>query len=103
MDDKRSLPEQLRSFEGQESPTMVIKPAMNRITVVVEGLHVNSRISFTVYEISVETEKTEWRETFGSIEHVRAFIRGVRAGAAAANGTFHVEIVDRRDYDAAPL
>ena len=45
------------------------------------------------WQLSVETARTEWRETFGSRDLVEAFIRGVRAGAAA-RGCFDVEVTE---------
>lgn len=47
-----------------------------------------------VFAVSVETKAFGWRESFGSREQVDAFIRGVKAGAAAF-GEFNVRVEER--------
>lgn len=47
----------------------------------------------SAWQVSVETERTEWRETFGSRDALEAFVRGVRAGAAAL-GCFDVVVAE---------
>lgn len=64
------------------------------ITIVVTPLVVpDASPPLAAWQVSVETEKTEWRETFGSRDSLDAFIRGVRAGAAA-RGCFDIEVVE---------
>jgi hypothetical protein len=36
----------------------------------------------TVYEVNVSNLTSEWKETFGTLDGVRAFVRGVKAGTS---------------------
>lgn len=44
-----------------------------------------------IYTIKVTTNEANWRETFGSVNEVRAFIRGVKC-AESFRGNFDIDI-----------
>jgi hypothetical protein len=62
-----------------------------KISVEEHKVVVSDYPSISFFKVGVHTEKTVWAETFATRELLDSFIRGVRAGAAAA-GDFMVEV-----------
>ena len=70
-----------------------LSPSARAVTINITPLVVpDASPPLAAWQVSVETAKTEWREPFGSLDALEAFIKGVRAGAAA-RGCFDVEVV----------
>lgn len=88
-----AIPSESISGDTMVDATLVSAPA-HEVTINVVPLVVpDASPPLAAWQLSVETARTEWKETFGSRDLVDAFIRGVRAGAAA-RGCFDVEVVE---------
>lgn len=61
--------------------------------IIVKTLLTGTSPVIEIFEIRVEDEKSEWRETFGTKELLVAFVKGVKAGAAISRD-FNVKVVD---------
>lgn len=51
----------------------------NMVKIDLKPVEVDSDPPITVYEVVISDGKSEWRETFGSGELIKAFLFGVKA------------------------
>lgn len=86
-----AIPSEPIALDAVTDVQVVVAPE-HEITINVTPLIVpDASPPLAAWQVSVETAKTEWRETFGSRDALDAFIRGVRVGAAM-RGCFDVEV-----------